>query len=204
MLKRVSFYAVFVSFIAIFITTGCAKQDVVKKDEEIVPTAAIKKVDPTATTSTTAPAKISAPTSTQAATSQTPSALQTQQTQQPKQAPSITELQSALQKIYFDFDSATLSESSRNTLAKNTAVLTKEGTSKIRIEGNCDERGSTEYNLALGERRAKAAQQYLITMGVKPERLSIISFGKEKPAVQGNDETAWSKNRRDEFAVIMP
>lgn len=198
MLKRVSFYAVFVSFIAMFITTGCAKQDVVKKDEGIVPTAAVKKADPPATTVTTAPTETSAPTIAQATTSQAPSA------QQPQQAPSIKELQSALQKIYFNFDSATLSESSRNTLAKNTAALTKEGTSKIRIEGNCDERGSAEYNLALGERRAKAAQQYLITMGVKPERLSIISFGKEKPAVQGNDEAAWTKNRRDEFVVITP
>lgn len=198
MLKRVSFYAVFVSFIAMSITTGCAKQDVVKKDEGIVPTAAVKKVDPPAATATTAPTETSAPTITQATTSQTPSA------QQPQQAPSIKELQATLQKIYFNFDSSTLSESSRSTLAKNTAALMKEGTSKIRIEGNCDERGSAEYNLALGERRAKAAQQYLITMGVKPERLSIISFGKEKPAVQGNDEAAWAKNRRDEFVVITP
>jgi peptidoglycan-associated lipoprotein len=198
MLKRVSFYAVVVSFITITVTTGCSKQDVVRKDEGIAPTAAVKKVDPSATTSAITSTETSTPTITQATTSQPPS------TQQPQQATAIKELQSALQKIYFDFDSATLSETSRNTLVKNTAALTKEGTSKIRIEGNCDERGSAEYNLALGERRAKAAQQYLITMGIKPERLSIISFGKEKPAVQGNDEAAWIKNRRDEFVVITP
>lgn len=78
----------------------------------------------------------------------------------------------------------------------------RESSAKIRIEGNCDERGSVEYNLALGERRAKAAQQYLTTLGVKPERLSIISYGKEKPSVQGNDEASMTKNRRDEFVVI--
>ena len=114
----------------------------------------------------------------------------------------MTELQSALERIYFDFDSANLSEASRSALAKNAAALAKEATSKIRIEGNCDERGSAEYNLALGERRAKAAQQYLVTMGVKQDRLSILSYGKEKPAAQGNDESAWAKNRRDEFVVV--
>jgi peptidoglycan-associated lipoprotein len=72
---------------------------------------------------------------------------------------------------------------------------------KLRIEGHSDERGSAEYNLALGERRAKAAAKYLVTMGVKPDRLSTISYGEEHPAVQGHDESAWSKNRRDEFVI---
>ena len=80
--------------------------------------------------------------------------------------------------------------------------MMKDRSVKVRIEGNCDERGSAEYNLALGERRAKAAQKYLVTMGVKPERLSVISYGKEKPAVQGSDESAWAKNRRDEFVIV--
>jgi len=68
-------------------------------------------------------------------------------------------------------------------------------------EGNCDERGSSEYNLALGERRARAAKKYMTNMGVSEKRLSIISYGKEKPADQGHDETAWSQNRRDEFVI---
>ena len=117
-------------------------------------------------------------------------------------ASSAAQLQSVLNSIYFDFDSSGLSDAARSTLAGNAATLMKETSEKILIEGNCDERGSAEYNLALGERRAKAAQQYLVTMGVKPDRLSIISYGKEKPAVQGNDETAWAKNRRDEFVVV--
>ena len=191
MLKRVSFYAVFVFLTAVFMTAGCAKQDVVKKDEGIAPVPVAKHVDPPKSNDV-APSK-------QAAAAPAPSQASTQQSQK---ASSIAELQSALNKIYFDFDSADLSESARSALAKNAAVLTKESTAKIRIEGNCDERGSAEYNLALGERRAKAAQQYLSTMGVKPDRLSIVSYGKEKPAVAGSDETAWAKNRRDEFLVI--
>jgi peptidoglycan-associated lipoprotein len=200
MLKRVSFYAVCVSLIATFLMAGCAKQDVVKKDEGIVPTTATKTADsPKSTELNASPTQ-----SKQASTAPVAQAASSQPatTQQSQKISSIAELQSALEKIYFDFDSANLSEPSRNILAKNATALTKETTSKIRIEGNCDERGSAEYNLALGERRAKAAQQYLVTMGVKADRLSVISYGKEKPAVKGDDEAAWAKNRRDEFVVV--
>ena len=200
MFKHLLFNAVFVPLITAFLTAGCAKQDVVKKDEGIAPTTVDKKVNP----AKSAELKASATPSKQAVTPpvvQTASSQPTS-TQQTQETSSTTELLSALNKIYFDFDSANLSESSRSTLAKNAAALAKEVTSKIRIEGNCDERGSAEYNLALGERRAKAAQQYLITMDVKPDRLSIISYGKEKPIVQGSDEAAWTKNRRDEFVVV--
>lgn len=196
MFKRVSFYAVFVFLIAAVMTAGCAKQDVVKKDEGIVPATVAKQVDPPKSNDAGAtPPKQAATPVTQAVPSHSVSA-------QSQKTSSIAELHSALEKIYFDFDSAGLSESARRTLAKNAAAVGKEAAAKIRIEGNCDERGSAEYNLALGERRARAAQQYLVTMGVKPDRLSILSYGKEKPAVQGSDESAWSKNRRDEFVVV--
>jgi peptidoglycan-associated lipoprotein len=198
MFKHVSFYAVFVFLIAAVMTAGCAKQDVVKKDEGIVPATVAKNVDPpkSSDVGATPPRQAAAPQVTQAAPAQPASA------QQSLKSSSITELQSALEKIYFDFDSAGLSESARRTLTENAAAVGKEAAARIRIEGNCDERGSAEYNLALGERRARAAQQYLVTMGVKPERLSILSYGKEKPAVQGSDESAWTKNRRDEFVVV--
>lgn len=200
MLKRVSFYAVFVSLVATFQMTGCARQDVVKKDDGVAPATVAKQVDPAKSAepkAITPPSKQTATPPVAQSTSSQPTA-----TQQLQKTSSMTELQSTLERIYFDFDSASLSEVSRSTLAKNAAALAKEAMSKIRIEGNCDERGSAEYNLALGERRAKAAHQYLVTMGVKSDRLSIISYGKEKPAVQGSDESAWSKNRRDEFVVV--
>ena len=71
----------------------------------------------------------------------------------------------------------------------------------MQIQGNCDERGTVEYNLALGERRAHAAQEYLVTLGVSVDRLSTISFGKEKPKVEGHDDASWLINRRDEFKL---
>lgn len=191
MVKCVSFYAVFVCLIAVFMTAGCARQDIVKKDEGIAPAPVVKQAKPTETSVNTAKQAPAAPAHYSPASAQ-----------QVQKASSSAELQSALEKIYFDFDSSALSESARGTLAKNAAALAKETTSRIRIEGNCDELGSAEYNLALGERRAKAAHQYLVTLGVKPDRLSLISYGKEKPAVQGSDEAARAKNRRDEFVVV--
>jgi peptidoglycan-associated lipoprotein len=115
------------------------------------------------------------------------------------QAPS-TQPSSSFEAIYFGFDSSSLSEDARRTLDK-TAKQIAFSKSKLgfKIEGHCDERGSAEYNMALGEKRAQAAKNYLMTLGVPAERLSVISFGKEKPAVAGHDEQSWAKNRRDEF-----
>ncbi|MDA8429616.1 MAG: peptidoglycan-associated lipoprotein Pal [Geobacteraceae bacterium] len=111
--------------------------------------------------------------------------------------------ETVLETVYFDFDKSDLTQDARNVLSKNAETLLKSmKDAKIKIEGNCDERGSAEYNLALGERRAKSAQQYLLTLGVQPDRLSIISYGKEKPAVDGHDEAAWAKNRRDDFVIV--
>lgn len=119
----------------------------------------------------------------------------------PLSAATTAPLQAALRTIYFDFDSSDLSTAARQTLVENHQVLQKNATMRIRIEGNCDERGSDEYNLALGERRAQAAARYLTTLGISGERLSTISLGEEKPAVAGHDEIAWAKNRRDEFVI---
>jgi peptidoglycan-associated lipoprotein len=198
MLKRVSYCAVFVFLIAVFMTAGCAKQEVVKRDEGVVPVAVANKVEPLESNES----KANGTPHEQAATAPVMQVTSPASSQQSQKISSAAELQSALEKVYFNFDSADLSESARSTLTNNAAALAKETTAKIRIEGNCDERGSAEYNLALGERRAKAAQQYLVTIGVKSNRLSIVSYGKEKPAVQGDNEAAWTKNRRDEFIVV--
>ena len=110
--------------------------------------------------------------------------------------------QSDFEIAYFDYDKSTLRQDTRDTLSKNAAVLKNKKNVKVRLEGHCDERGSAEYNLALGERRAKSALNYLLTLGIAADRLSITSYGKEKPAVDGQDESAWSKNRRVEFIVV--
>ena len=196
MLPRISFNAVFVFIVALFMTAGCAKQDVVKKDEGIAPAPAAKQIE-SPKSDETAPSTI--------AVTAPPAQVAIQPAASAVQAPKSSttgQLQSALNTIYFNLDSNDLSDSARDILTKNAAVLMKDTSAKIRIEGNCDERGSAEYNLALGERRAKAAQQYIVTLGVKPDRLAIVSYGKEKPAAQGSDEAAWAKNRRDEFVVV--
>lgn len=107
-----------------------------------------------------------------------------------------------LETVYFDFDSHILAPSARDILYRNSRWLSSNPGVKVQIEGHCDERGSGEYNLALGEKRAKAAMQYLLTLGVPQSRLSFISYGEEKPANEGHDEGAWRDNRRAEFVVV--
>lgn len=107
-----------------------------------------------------------------------------------------------LASIYFEFDDATLNAEARTTLKSNaTAIQARSEWKTITLEGHTDERGSEEYNLALGERRANAAKQYLTDVGVPASRMITVSFGEGSPAVQGHDESAWRWNRRVEFKV---
>lgn len=122
--------------------------------------------------------------------------------EEPLDLPVVNAEEASLEKIYFDFDSHILSPSARDTLSRNAEYLLKTNMSaKIQIEGHCDERGSDEYNLALGEKRAQAAYNYLVTLGVPSDRLSVISYGEEFPVVDGHDDAAWAQNRRDEFVI---
>ncbi len=104
-----------------------------------------------------------------------------------------------MERVYFDFNDATLRSDARETLKKDAEILLKNVNTNVVIEGHCDERGSVEYNLALGERRAQSIQRYLAKLGVSTSRMSTISFGEEKPLVSGFGEEAWSKNRRGEI-----
>lgn len=107
-----------------------------------------------------------------------------------------------LYTVHFDFDQYTINETERELLAKNAAWLESSPKTLVLIEGHADERGETEYNLALGERRARSIKKFLQDLGITAGRLSTISYGEEKPAVQGQDEDAWSQNRRTEFKVV--
>jgi peptidoglycan-associated lipoprotein len=107
----------------------------------------------------------------------------------------------SLMPIYFEFDRSELRDDARATLAANAKGLQDNASANITIEGHCDERGTTEYNLALGEKRAKAAYDYLVSYGIPGSRLTTVSYGEERPADSGHDEMAWSKNRRAEFVV---
>ncbi len=107
-----------------------------------------------------------------------------------------------IKPIYFDFDRSQLRGDARVTLDANGRVLERQSALELLIEGHCDENGSVAYNLALGDRRAKAARDYLVNLGVDASRLRTISYGKSKPAVVGNSEAAWAKNRRCEFKPV--
>jgi peptidoglycan-associated lipoprotein len=115
----------------------------------------------------------------------------------------FTEPGDQLKTIYFAYDSAVLTPEGKASLERAAQWLKQNPKANIRIEGNCDERGTTEYNLALGERRALAARRYLVSLGINPERIFTISYGEEKPAVNGHDEAAWKFNRRDDFKISL-
>lgn len=111
----------------------------------------------------------------------------------------ISEKSERFTTVYFDFDRYNLRDDAKAGLKANVEIMKTEPGLKIQIEGHCDERGTVEYNLALGERRAKSVRDYMSSLGVNADRLSIISYGKERPAAFGHDEESWAKNRRADF-----
>jgi peptidoglycan-associated lipoprotein len=106
------------------------------------------------------------------------------------------------QPIYFDYDKDEIRDDQKSALEAKIPVLTLNSDIRIRVAGNTDSRGSDEYNLALGQRRAATVKRYLISRGIAESRIETVSFGEERPAVQGENEEAWAKNRRDEFEII--
>jgi peptidoglycan-associated lipoprotein len=103
--------------------------------------------------------------------------------------------------IYFDFDKSHIREDQRHRLQKNADYILEDKPRKVLIEGNCDERGTNEYNMALGERRALNAKKYLVNLGVKDTDLETISYGEERPLLYGHDELSWDQNRRNDFVT---
>jgi len=108
---------------------------------------------------------------------------------------------SPLKPVFYELDSDALSADAQKALNDNAALLKRYTTWAVTIEGHCDERGTAEYNLALGERRAVTARAYLVSLGISADRLRTVSYGKEFPFAPGHDESAWSKNRRAHFVV---
>ena len=104
--------------------------------------------------------------------------------------------------IYFDFDRFNIRDDMKPVMEDNALFLLNYPEFRIEIQGNCDERGTNEYNLALGERRAKAAKAYLVNLGINPDRIDTVSFGEERPLAPEHNEEAWAKNRRDDFVII--
>lgn len=118
----------------------------------------------------------------------------------PPSEPAMT-VQDQLKDVFFDYDAAALSSEAQATLDANGRVLMDNASTSVQIEGHCDERGTVEYNLALGDRRAQSARDYLVRYGVPAARLSTVSYGEERPFATGSDESAWAQNRRAHFVV---
>lgn len=110
-------------------------------------------------------------------------------------------IETIAQRIHFAFDKSNITDESAQILQRKAQALRQFSNFKIQIQGNCDERGSNEYNLALGQRRAESARKYLVSLGISPDRLSTISFGEERPIAMGHNEQAWAQNRRDDFVI---
>jgi peptidoglycan-associated lipoprotein len=119
----------------------------------------------------------------------------------PRPSPKEFMAVAALKEVYFDFDKYDIRAEDAKTLDANASWLKSNGDNLVLIEGHCDERGTNEYNLALGERRAKATMNYLVSQGIQANRITIISYGEERPVCSEKTEACWSKNRRANFLV---
>ena len=113
----------------------------------------------------------------------------------------IVDIGNKVNSIYFEFDSSELQQDSRDALSELAQWMKNNPAVDIRVDGNCDERGSNEYNLALGENRAASAKKYLVYLGISPDRLETLSYGEEKPSCAESTENCWRENRRDDFTL---
>jgi len=185
--------AVLTSLAVVFVMSGCAKRPVVPVASAPPPTVATAP-PPAPAPATAAPTPAPAPTPPPVAAP----------APQPPAPPSQYHAEAALQTIHFDFDKSDIRPGDAKILDANAAWLTANSTLLLLIEGHCDERGTAEYNLALGERRAKATQTYLVSRGVQAERITLVSYGEERPACTEHSEKCWATNRRAQFLVKEP
>jgi peptidoglycan-associated lipoprotein len=180
--KKVLYAALVLLTLALLLSLGCAK----------------KKVTPTGELpSAPAPSRVPAEEITQPDVNAQETPAQVEE----EPGAEITAAASKLKDVFFAFDEYSLTEEAREILASDGKVLSQTRKLNVVIEGHCDERGTVEYNLALGEKRANSAKSYLVNYGIEASRISTVSYGKERPFDPGHDEAAWAKNRRAHFVV---
>jgi peptidoglycan-associated lipoprotein len=163
------------AFSAMFLISCCAKKQVVKEEMQVAP-----KVEAAEETKIESLGEID-------------------------EAKALKERSSAkfeAESVYFDFDKSFIRPEYRPTLEAKADFLKAYQNVKIKIEGNCDERGTNEYNLALGDSRAKSAEAFLVSLGISSDRIETISYGEERPLALGHNEESWSQNRRDDFIIM--
>lgn len=203
MLKKSSIWLdVLISIVAIaFITTGCAKKQVVKEETAATPAVEAKKAE----AKPEAPKVMEKPKTEVYKPESAPVVEKPKEETKPEAAKpeeKLATIELASLRIQFAFDDYTLSGKAKVNLEKIASWMPKNPTAKIQIEGHACEIGTNEYNIALGERRANSGKKYLEGLGVSPARISTISYGEERPLDPGHTEEARAKNRRDEFVQI--
>lgn len=171
---------------ALMVTAGCSSKSAVTSTEG----STSQVTSPQASVPVTAPVTLPPPAAPSVAPPSTPSGYGFDQWQT-----------GPLGDVFFDFDSTVLSDSAQQQLKQNAGWLEKNSMNKALIEGHCDSRGTSEYNLALGERRASMTKGYLVRLGVASSRLETVSYGEERPFATGTGEDAWAKNRRAHFVI---
>jgi len=196
MIKKMMTVLLVLAFIcsSLLFASSCAKKQIGGQDTGAPTTVA--PAPPSKAPSTVTPSRPSAPSSPAPKPQAGPAA--------PDQSRfTAAKMEFESQNIYFDYDKSELKYEARVTLTNKAAFLRANPGYSVEISGHCDERGTNEYNLALGERRAAAAFKFMNALGVSAARMKTISYGEEKPVDRGHNETAWSKNRRDEFRLMQ-
>jgi peptidoglycan-associated lipoprotein len=189
MLTRAAHVTMMSLLLAGLMITGCARRPATTAATAATPAPAPRAATPAPTPSPSAPSSGGA-----AAPAAAPA-------QTPRPSPREFMAVAALKEVYFDFDKYDIRPEDAKTLDANAAWLKSNADNLVLIEGHCDERGTNEYNLALGERRAKATMNYLVSQGIQANRITIISYGEERPVCNEKTEACWAKNRRANFLV---
>ena len=189
------------AFSSIFLLSSCAKKQVITEEKEMKAPAKVEEEKPVEAAKEEAvpkeEAKIERLKELEAAKKEEPAKIDEEKAWMERRAAKFE-----AESIYFDFDKSFIKLEYRPILNEKAAFLKDYPEMRVRIEGNCDERGTNEYNLALGERRANSAKNFLVSWGIAADRIEIISYGEERPRGLGHNEDSWSQNRRDDFVLI--
>lgn len=198
MKKHLTLMVLLVFAFSLTIFSGCAEKKAVVKDEAVQETKVAAAQAPTTDDEAARIAKEQAEREA-ALRAQAEREAEAKRAALAKEAAALADLK--IQNIYFDYDKSGIREDAREILKANAKIFTKKSAAEIVVEGHCDERGTAEYNIALGERRAQEAKQYLVNLGIDASRMETISYGEERPLDNRSTEEAWAQNRRVQFLL---
>ena len=189
------------AFSSVFLLSSCAKKQIITEEEAKEAPAKVEEEKPVAVAKEEVAkeeeAKVERLKELEAAKKEEPAKIDEEKAWMERRAAKFE-----AESIYFDFDKSFIKLEYRPILNEKAAFLKDYPEMRVRIEGNCDERGTNEYNLALGERRSNSAKNFLVSWGIAADRIEIISYGEERPRGLGHNEDSWSQNRRDDFVLI--